>query len=388
MHRPMCAGPRPRSRAALLGIALSCAAALGCSSKDQGKPAPSTSSSATPASSAAPTGRAAPPHVAPTGKLVGAPFAPTVVMMLRDSDGLQLGFYQLQKKRERWRCEEPLGDTASKLEVRSASDWVLGAPVETPLSDWSVGDGSRPATDGTVTVTVTRRDAKAFTMSGTIEVKSPDGASAFSGPFEGEYCPTEVALRPNPAPIGGADWTDQAFATDKLPSTPITSAFAGTPTPIADVVIRTVRGHRGPEEELVFYRDKLPDPCMPREDGGWLTSYTDTGAIASRKGAKTRADYFVVYLAKPPAKGDALVGVVSSAAKKEPSAGVLSASLHVFEPDGYRSWIYDQYFSAALAFDDVDATRARGRIYLALPDKGRSMLVGAFDAKRCAASEE
>ena len=175
---------------------------------------------------------------------------------------------------------------------------------------------------------------------------------------------------------------------DKIPTTPITSALAGAPAAISQVVIRTVRGRSGPEEELVFYRDKIPDPCMPREDGGWLTSYAPSGAIASRRGAKVRADYFVVYLAKAPAKGDAPVGVVSSAAKQDPAAGVRSASLHVFEDDGYRSFIYDQYFSAALSFDDVDGAHAAGRIYLALPDEGRSMLVGAFDAKRCPASND
>ena len=60
----------------------------------------------------------------------------------------------------------------------------------------------------------------------------------------------------------------------------------------------------------------------------------------------------------------------------------------VFEDDGYRSWRYAQYFSAALHFDDVDAEHVTGSVYLALPDSGKSMLAGAFDAKRCPSSEE
>lgn len=375
-------------RAPRVALLIGAIIASGCSSKDEGTAPRSTAARPAVSSVASTPTRAALPHVAPSGTLAGAPFAPTVAMMLRDSDGVQLGFYQLHKNRERWLCEEPLGDTASKLEVRSAVDWVLGVAVETPLSQWSVGDGSKPATDGTVSVTVAKRDEKTFTMSGTLEVKSADGSSAFRGPFEGEYCPTKLVERAPPTSTGGVDWTDQPFAADRIPSTPITSALAGAPAAIHEVVIRTVRGRTGLEEELVFYRDKLADPCMPREDGGWLTSYGPSGAIASRKGAKVRADYFVVYLAKPPTKGDTPTGLVSSAMKRDLAAGVRSASLHVFEPDGYRSFIYDQYFSATLSFDDVSDAHAAGRIYLALPDKGRSMLVGAFDARRCPPSKD
>lgn len=377
---------RARSRGACLLVGVFLASLeYACGNGSSGAGAGTSSSAAAP-SAPSTSHRAAPPHVVPAGKLAGAPFQPTVALMLRDSEGVQLGFYQLIKSRERWRCEEPLGDTLSKLEVRANADWVVGAPIEIPLSDWSIGDGSRSAREGTVVVTVTRRDPETFTLSGTLEVKSADGSSSLSGPFEGEYCPTKIVARDAPAPLLGAAWTDRAFSPGDLPTAPLTSIFGGVPSPIALATIRTVRGAAGEEEELVFYREPVPDPCMARESGGWLTSYAPTGAIASRIGAKVRKDYFVVTLGRAPSRGDSFVGFASSSGKD--TSQIRSAGLHVFEPDGYRSSVYDQYFSAALAFDAADSTHASGRVYVALPDRGKSMLVGAFDARRCPAAAD
>ena len=62
---------------------------------------------------------------------------------------------------------------------------------------------------------------------------------------------------------------------------------------------------------------------------------------------------------------------------------ILDAALRVFGPDGWRAWMYSQYFSAALAWDQVDDKQASARVYLALPDSGKSLLAGSFTATRC-----
>lgn len=295
-------------------------------------------------------------------------------MLQRDARSFTLGFYAVRTGRERWRCEEPIGDLAAKLELTADGDWVVGAPIEVPLSEWRVATEAAPA--GTVTVTVNARDERAFTFSGTIDVRSADGSSALRGPFVGEYCPTKAIARAHPEPLAGVAWTDAPIASDALPSTPIAAVFAGSPSTVAHVVLR--------DRDLVFYREDLPDPCDEPESGGWVTSYDDAGAIRSRTGARSRVDYVDVALVDAPIVGRTIRG--SKPFAEHDANAIRAASLHLFEADGYRSFTYEQRFTAALQFDTVDDVRATGRIVLALGDSGRSMIVGRFDAKRCTAS--
>lgn len=356
---------------------------LACNSSSASSASSASSSSRSSVSALASSSPAAAPL---TGKLANAPFSPSVVLLLRDADGVHLAFYQTRTNRERWRCEEPLGDLAASLEARAHGDWVIGAPVETPLADWTLGDGAR-APEGTVRVTIDKRDADAFTFSGTIDVESADGSSSLSGPFTGEYCPTKVVEREHPEPLAGVAWTDGALDASTIPTTPIASVLAGVPSPIAKVALRSIRSASGLEDELVFYRDAVADPCGSREGGSWLTSYdASTGKIKSRHGPKVRADYFAVALTKPAAAGDTFAALKSRAARD--ADRVRAVSLYVFEPDGFRATVYDRYFSLAITFDAVDATHATGRIALALPDAGKSMLAGAFDAVKCPPSDE
>ncbi len=94
-------------------------------------------------------------------------------------------------------------------------------------------------------------------------------------------------------------------------------------------------------------------------------------------------DSFALYLPGPPKAGDELAGLTRG--DKEETGAILGADLQVFEADGFRSWTYSQYFSAALSIEAADDKVVRGRVFLALPDEGKSQLVGRFEAKRCPA---
>jgi hypothetical protein len=128
-----------------------------------------------------------------------------------------------------------------------------------------------------------------------------------------------------------------------------------------------------------------PDPCSPRPERTGLTSYHDDGSIASRDVEPFRIDTIRIELADAQAAGARLAGHTNG---NDPDARtqITDADLHVFELDGYRAWRYWQYYSSALAIDEADDTRIKARVYLALPDAGKSMLVGAFEAKRCPAA--
>jgi hypothetical protein len=223
---------------------------------------------------------------------------------------------------------------------------------------------------GKAKIEITKRDAAAFRMEGTIDLVSEDGKWKLSGPFSGEYCPTKVVPRESPEPLLGRAWTLDAVDPAKLVAEPIQAIVAGTPAAIQLVTLRETKKHDGkPIHQVVFYTQPRKDPCAERPYGGG-------GALAQEPN-----DSFAIDLESAPTKGATFAARFTSDAEK--TGPVDGADLRVFEPDGYRSWIYSQYFSVALAFDELDDKTAKGRVFLAIPDNGKSMLVGAFTAIRC-----
>ena len=323
-------------------------------------------------------------HHVPAGTVAGKPFAPTHVLLLEGSDGAKLGLYAVsaRERDNRQRCEEPMGND-SEFEItlyRPIADWQVGKPVDSELGSWSatgVDWNARPK--GTAKVTLTVKDAKTFKMAGTIELAG-DGWK-LSGPFDGEYCPTKVFARETPEPVNGMAWTLDPVDPAKLPTTPLQAIVAGTPTKLAHVTARPVQRHDGPRHELVFLAGAPAEPCAERPRGGRLDVYSG-GKLVSREQAASRIDSFSIDLAAEPAAGAALAGNYHHE-HGDRRQQITSADLQAFEPDGTRSWTYGQYFSAALAIDEVTDKELRGRVYLALPDQGKSTVVGAFTATRC-----
>jgi hypothetical protein len=330
--------------------------------------------------------RAAPPHTAPKGTIGGKTFAPDTVLLLENSDGAKLVFSQREPKRERWRCEEPLGDT--KLEVslyRAIPDWVPSRAVEAELRDFGTsGFDSSESPAGTARIVLSKKDPGEFALAGSIELASSDGTWKLAGEFVGEYCPTKAVERETPAPLSGMPWGLGAVAADALPRDQLAAVIAGHPSPIAHVTVRDVERDGQRRTELVFFAESPPEPCAARPAGGGLTTYADDGSIASRDVAPFRIDSFRIELAGTLAAGDRLSGTYDGS-DADARAQIADADLGVFEPDGYRRWKYWQYYSAARAVDQLTNQRRYARVYLALPDDGRSMLVGAFEAKRCPA---
>ena len=330
--------------------------------------------------------RVAAPHRAPAGTLAGKPFSPDVVLLVQHGGAMTLGLYQRadrDKKRERWRCEEPVGEAERQVTfARKVEDWKAGTKLSIEPDEWVVGDGSAKSS-ANVTLSIARVDAALLSFEGAIELTSTDGAYAVRGPIKGEYCPTKALPRESPPPLSGMPWTLDGVSPAKIPDVPLTAIIAGAPATPAHATIRE-RDRLGKRvTEIDLYRDAPREPCAERPRGGWLTSYGDDGRINSREGPTFAIDSFALYLPGPPKAGDELAGLTRG--DKEETGAILGADLQVFEADGYRSWTYSQYFSAALSIEAADDKVVRGRVFLALPDEGKSQLVGRFEAKRCPA---
>lgn len=323
---------------------------------------------------------APPRHVAPKGTIAGKPFAPNVVLLLEDSDGGKLGLVAATNEalRDRHPCEEPMG-SASAFEITKSApiaDWKVGAPLTSELDAWSAtGVAWNAHPKGSAKVTLTTKDAKALTVEGTIEITG-DGWS-LSGPFEGDYCPTKAVKRDDKLP-----WTMAPITVAAVPTTPLEAIVAGVPTKIVHVTLREVPYYDGTKRQrFVFYTAKPPEPCSARPDGGHARMYSH-GALISEAKPEFQADSFALDLVAVPTAGAALTGN-SHSDHGEKRDQIVDADLQVFEPDGYRSWRYSQYYSAALAVDAVTDAEVRAHVQLSLPDEGKSMLLGSFTATRC-----
>lgn len=334
---------------------------------------PSTPEPSTPEAEPKPEGPA--PHVAPSGTVMGVAFAPDTVRLEETSDGTILEFVKLQADRkDRVRCQGTDMSAERELQVYLAQDIVRTGKGEMEIGTFSGTDipFNNPV-PGKAKIEITKRDAATFRMEGSIELLSDDGKWKLAGPFSSEYCPTKVIARESAEPLLGQPWTlDAVDPADpaKLVSEPIQAIVAGSPASIELVTLREAKKYDGkPLHRLVFYTRKREDPCAERPYGGG-------GSVAAEPN-----DSFAIDLETAPTKGLTIAGRYTGDAEK--TGTVDGADLRVFEPDGYRSWIYSQYFSVALAFDDLDDKTAKGRVFLAIPDSGKSMLVGAFTATVC-----
>ena len=144
-------------------------------------------------------------------------------------------------------------------------------------------------------------------------------------------------------------------------------------------------------ETLVGLTERVAQERLQREGFNELPSSRKRGILAVAFEVAREPMFLLllaggaIYLAAPPKKGAELTGVANRSTDDKES--ILDAGLAFFEADPYRGWAYDQYFSAALAIEDAGDQSVKGRVYLALDDSGKSSLVGAFEAKRCAAIE-
>jgi hypothetical protein len=331
-------------------------------------------SSAAPASASVAGSAASTPiaHSAPAGTIQGTPFAPDTVRLEETSDGTILELTKLKADRkDRIRCSGTEMSAERELQVYLSEAIVKSGEGEMELGSFSGTDipFNNPV-PGKAKIKITKKDAWGFRAEGTLEIASDDGKWKLSGPFSGEYCPTIVVRREHPEPLGGHAWTEGAFDAAKLGPEPVQAILAGTPTPIKLVTLYERKKHDGKQlHRLVFYTRERKDPCAERPYGGG-------GELV-----KEPNDSFAIDLEVAPVKGGVVSGRNSS--KEDKTGQIDGADLRAFEPDRYRSWIYSQYFSASVAFDELDDKTAKGRAYLALPDSGKSMLVGAFSATRC-----
>jgi hypothetical protein len=312
------------------------------------------------------------PHVAPSGTVQGVAFAPDTVRLEETSDGSILEFAELRADRkDRVRCQGTEMSAERELQVYLAEEIVRTGKGEMEIGAFSGTDiAFHNPVPGKAKIEITKRDAATFRMEGTIEIVSDDGKWKLSGPFSGEYCPTKVVTRDSSEPLLGQAWTLDPVDPAKLVAEPIQAIVAGSPAAIELVTLRETKKYDGkPIHQLVFYTHSRNDPCAERPYGG-------AGSLAREPN-----DSFAIDLELAPTKGATLAGRHTSDAEK--TGPVDGADLRVFEPDGYRSWIYSQYFSVALAFDELDDKTAKARVFLAIPDNGKSMLVGAFTATRC-----
>ncbi|MFO0551748.1 MAG: hypothetical protein U0271_25405 [Polyangiaceae bacterium] len=379
------------------------------SEKSARGPAASASSSAS--ASAGPTlpKATAITHKAPQGTIGGTAFAPDFVRLEETGDGDKLGLYTMRADRRDAREACQMTEFFTDRELATYLTWGANrtaGPFEfelTGLFGTNIETNHQPP--GKAKVTITKRDAATLSFEGTIEVASEDGTWKLAGPIAGEYCPTKAVRREKATPLLGRDWTLDPVAAKDLPAEPAQGVFAGMAAkPIALATVRDAKKYDGSRRfEFVFYPETRRDPCAerpyrestPRE---WLDSFAIDLPIASPsaapgEGAGSSSARPVASAAASAAPAAPPIQLVAGAVFSGHYSTSMSAAegpmdnvdLRAFEPDGYRSWTYSQYYSVALALDAVDDKVVKGRVYLALPDNGKSMVVGGFEAVRCPA---
>ncbi len=237
---------------------------------------------------------------------------------------------------------------------------------------WGVSDVSPGEKHlGTVLVRLTAKDPATLRVAGTIDFATDDGTWQLAGEFEGEYCPTKVVPRGDDAALAGMPWAKDPIDPETIVTTPAQAAFAGMAAPIAHATWREVTrddGGEGRRQELMLFAQAPADPCAVRPMGD----------------ADPRIDTIGVWSVPAPVAGARLTGKFGTGGSTIDQVDqIVAAEVHVFDSDGARHWLYAQYFSAALALDTVDDKQVAGRVFIALPDQGKSMAVGAFTAVRC-----
>lgn len=321
----------------------------------------------------------APPALRPIGAANGQPFAPQAALLMQESSGTQtLHFFDQPSEAT---CREPFpGRVVTRFGFIASPEKPYAAGGTYTQADgvrlyFDLG-GASPPEEYEVEIKLTETDAASNRLRGTIRYSGADGTK-LDGEFTGDYCPTKAQVRTETQPIHGLDWTMEAVAPDTLPEAPAQGVLAGLPFTPAFVNIQTDT----PYTTLYFYAEKPPDPCA-RPARGRVTTRIG-GVKVDEKSSGVRIDTFLVQLPDPAVLK---TGGRLAARYADPEARKLGrASILFYEADGNRSVLYSQFYSLALAVDEAEAgaETVRGRVFAAVRDSGKSMVVGRFEAHRC-----
>jgi hypothetical protein len=208
-----------------------------------------------------------------------------------------------------------------------------------------------------LSVTLESIDAVTHTARGRIDWAADDD-SAVSGPFEATYCVSKAKAISGAPSAHGLAWSMAPVAVRAIPHGNVEGMVAGNPFRAAFV---NVIGYESvPHEdhsfqgELNFFAEKPGNSC------------TDTGRAVT--------DGITLFFKKPTFG----VGAVSLNGRplvkwREPGSSQITLD------DGHQG-------NLTLVFDSVNRPKhsVKGRIYLAIDDKGKSLLVGQLDAVYCA----
>jgi hypothetical protein len=294
-----------------------------------------------------------------SGRLHGRPFSPLKVVLVDGGDHQILQF-STEVGAPCDRAMEEYVELSSLTTTRVVPLFAAGKPVTLETHNLVVMHTGAPIGERTrdlkLVLTLETIDAAARKARGRIDWAADDD-SALHGAFEATYCATKSQSRSAAAPANGAEWSlSPPSAT--IPHAAATGNLGGNAFHAAHVNLiaydSMARDDAWFHEELNFFAEKPAQPCIDA--------------------ARAQSDGFTVIFKSAKVKA----GPVEPSGRtivrwREPATSYMTVDDH----NGSK---------VTLLFDAVDRARksVRGRIYLAVDDAGKSLLVGGFNATYCA----
>jgi hypothetical protein len=300
-----------------------------------------------------PAGFPLPGAPALSGTLSGKPFK-LAKAIVRVSQGVTLALYDWSEGDP---CEPQFAPEDDQLYV-SAQFPTARFVVTTPIAstdDHTFVIYKRPTLDpiqGT-SAAVVFDEIGASRAKGRLILTGPDNTSV-AGSFEATVCSTPQKKVAEPPTIHGLAWgTDVGPAA--IPSKPVTGVLLGSPATPLSVEVVDWKDGRVEQHEVHFFTTKPAQDCAPDQ----FTPGFKIGFPSSIvKGQTVNAESTLV------------------TRQGSPFAAVLWQ-----EPGNVLGMETTGWVSARI--DSASATEVRGRVVAWFKDASKSMIVGAFTAKRC-----
>jgi hypothetical protein len=300
-----------------------------------------------------------------SGALAGRAFA-VVKGILRFSGGRHtLDFWSSSVG---GRCEHQLApDPEQYLSLFGSgapAPWTAGrAMTDDDLSVIYSGGDPLAHRKKQVTLVLDEIDEARQLARGRLDVRVDDG-TAYSGAFEVAYCSDGVVARETGGEIAGVRWGDSVEPA-KIPDAPVAAELGGREAAIVHAAAGRVPGVADAPLFVDLFTAKPPDAC------------------ALHVGAGVATPGFAFGLGVAPKSGQVLRHQGTS---ERDAAGptYALATVRMREDDPLQT---SGDGDMLVVVDRIDSKRVVGRVYAAFRDRGKSLVVGRFDAPICSESD-
>ncbi len=289
------------------------------------------------------------------GELAGKPFTPAKGYLWVTAQGADLMFHA---KAEGGPCEHQF----------APDDDDLYLSVKFPARDAQAGGGAWSETKGafamwkkptldpvddTFELVLDTYDVAAGRVTGRLRVVGEDGTRV-EGAFDAALCVSPQRTLPA-GEVNGISWRDDPPRPAELPSAPIAALHLGDAIVPAAIELVDASQSMSTQHELHVWRDAPPAPCT-LDFGVGFNLALGQDPLVERLTVQQR-----LTLSHPPGKP---FGIVTW-------REVIGAQ--GMEGNG----------EVSLAIDEITDTEVRGRVVATFDDPAKSMVAGAFTARRC-----